>query len=265
MCKKNLNRVILGSVAMLLATGVSAQMHVDALGDVGVGTMSPSTSLHVLRNDGSASILIEETDAVVAARTLFQLVNNGNTKFGVLNNTANVEWAFANPGTGFRLSLQGSGAVEMEILNNGNMIIAGALTQNSDVNVKTAITEVNSTKLLDVLSQLPISQWEYKDAVGEKHIGPMAQDFYAAFGLGATKTGISTIDTAGVALVAIKELIRINQEQSQVITDLTTSHRQLLTAYHIQAEKNEKLDMLEQVVNQLIQSQEGKTVYTSLK
>ena len=175
-------------------------------GNLGIGTNSPHADVHVLGADGDAKILVEELNFTAATRTLFQLKNKGNTKFGVRNTEAGVEWAFANPGTGFRLSRQGSGVVEMEIFNNGNVTIAGSLTENSDVNAKTAITDVNPEKILSLVTELPLSQWEYKDARGETHIGPMAQDFYAAFGLGASETGISTIDTAGVALVAIQAL-----------------------------------------------------------
>jgi len=176
-------------------------------GDVGIGTDSPGATLHAVRTDGSAKILVEEASSTVAPRTLFELRNPGNTKFTVNNTDAGEAWAFANPGTAFRLSRQGSGEVEMEIFNNGNVTIAGDLTQNSDFNVKTAIKDVDPGKILHLVSQLPVSQWEYKDAPGESHIGPMAQDFYAAFGLGGSETGISTIDTAGVALTAIKALV----------------------------------------------------------
>jgi len=185
---------------------------IDAAGRAGMGTAAPVSSLHVQRSDGSAKILVEEASGIDAPRTLFQLKNRGNTKFGLLNTQAGVEWAFANPGTGFRISRQGSGVVEMEVFNNGNVKIAGVLTENSDVNAKTAITEINAGEVLNLIAQLPVNKWEYKDARGEAHIGPMAQDFYAAFGLGSSETGISTIDTAGVALVAIKALADENKK-----------------------------------------------------
>ena len=40
----------------------------------------------------------------------------------------------------------------------------------------------------------------------DRVMGPMAQDFRAAFGLGETELGISTIDADGVALAAIQGL-----------------------------------------------------------
>jgi hypothetical protein len=44
--------------------------------------------------------------------------------------------------------------------------------------------------------------------IGVRHIGPMAQDFAAAFGFGDTDRKISFIDANGVATVAIQALYR---------------------------------------------------------
>ena len=52
---------------------------------------------------------------------------------------------------------------------------------------------------------MPITSWSYKaEKPSIRHIGPMAQDFYKAFGLGLDNTHITTIDEGGVALVAIQ-------------------------------------------------------------
>ncbi len=54
---------------------------------------------------------------------------------------------------------------------------------------------------------MPISTWNYKaqdDSI--RHMGPMAQDFNAAFGLGVSDKLIDTIDPDGVALAAIQGL-----------------------------------------------------------
>jgi hypothetical protein len=42
--------------------------------------------------------------------------------------------------------------------------------------------------------------------MGVRHVGPMAQDFYAAFGTGVDDRHITSIDEDGVALAAIKAL-----------------------------------------------------------
>lgn len=188
----------------------SDSLTISAFGDIGIGTSVPTAPLHVRRSDGSAKILVEET-ATPSARTLFQLKNPGDTSFGVLNTQSGVEWVFTNSDTGLQFSREGSGDVEMEVLNNGNLVVAGGLSIASDVNSKTAFTDIDSQEILNKVAELPVTKWEYKDALGEEHIGPMAQDFHAAFGLGATDTRISTIDADGIALAAIKALIEQNR------------------------------------------------------
>ena len=109
-------------IMLVFSIGVSAQaLYVTPTGDVGVGTDLPISSLEVTRADGTAKVLVNETSNTSSPRTLFQLSNKGNTKFGVLNTDAGVEWSFANPGSAFRVSRQGSGEVEMELFNNGDM------------------------------------------------------------------------------------------------------------------------------------------------
>jgi hypothetical protein len=61
------------------------------------------------------------------------------------------------------------------------------------------------TVLYKVLA-LPLSEWSYRSAPTQRHIGPVAQDFHAAFGLGGDDKSISTVDADGVALAAIQGL-----------------------------------------------------------
>ncbi|MEI6197197.1 MAG: tail fiber domain-containing protein, partial [Verrucomicrobiota bacterium] len=80
-------------------------------------------------------------------------------------------------------------------------------TPSSDRNLKKNFAAVDALAVLAKVSALPIQQWTYKaetDAV--HHVGPMAQDFHAAFGLGANDVTIATVDADGVALAAIQGL-----------------------------------------------------------
>ena len=179
---------------------------------VGIWETSPEAPLHVgSHDDVTAKILVSNDTFLPGARTLFELRNPGNTKFTVNNIQAGEQWSFANPGTGFRLSRQGSGQVELEIKNNGNAVLAGTLTENSDRNSKQDISEINTHMILEKLVNLPISEWSYKDDPNSRHIGPMAQDFYQAFELGHTNKGIATLDSSGVAIAAIQALAAQNQ------------------------------------------------------
>ena len=64
-----------------------------------------------------------------------------------------------------------------------------------------------TTILLEKLIALPVRQWRYtNESAGMKHLGPVAQDFKAAFGLGDDDKTIGTLDADGVALAAIQGL-----------------------------------------------------------
>jgi hypothetical protein len=88
----------------------------------------------------------------------------------------------------------------------------GVWTNSSDRNLKENFEPVDGQDVLDRLARLPISTWNYKTGNPDgRHMGPVAQDFYATFGLGDDDRHIAAMDTSGVALVAIKELYAKNQ------------------------------------------------------
>ena len=75
--------------------------------------------------------------------------------------------------------------------------------------------------VLELVVEIPVSTWNYKEQSDSiRHMGPMAQDFYAAFGLGLGETTIDTIDPDGVALAAIQGLHTLVQEKDAEIADL---------------------------------------------
>jgi hypothetical protein len=85
---------------------------------------------------------------------------------------------------------------------------ATAFTMTSDRNKKEHFTALDRQKVLAKIVALPVTVWNFKsDAPDVKHIGPVAQDFEAAFGLnGADDTHISVVDEGGVALAGIQGL-----------------------------------------------------------
>ncbi len=78
----------------------------------------------------------------------------------------------------------------------------------SDRNAKTGFGSVDPADMLERVRALPISTWNYtSDDPVVRHIGPMAQDFAATFGVGADDRHIHPLDGQGVALAAIQALI----------------------------------------------------------
>lgn len=91
----------------------------------------------------------------------------------------------------------------------------------SDRANKENLEEVQGRKVLERLAALPISTWNYKSQPAEvRHMGPMAQDFRAAFGLGESERRISNVDADGVALAAIQGLYRLLQEKDAELESL---------------------------------------------
>ena len=98
---------------------------------------------------------------------------------------------------------------------------AGAWTTFSDRAGKDSIRQVDSREVLRKLVSLPIATWNWKaQDASIRHMGPMAQDFSAAFGLGETDKGISTVDADGVALAAIQGLHQLMREKDRQIAQL---------------------------------------------
>ena len=98
---------------------------------------------------------------------------------------------------------------------------AGGWTSLSDRNAKEAIRPVDTRKVLAGVVAMPISTWRYNTQDEKyRHMGPMAQDFRAAFGLGETDKGIDDIDAQGVALAAIQGLHAQLQDKEAEIAAL---------------------------------------------
>ena len=90
----------------------------------------------------------------------------------------------------------------------------GQWINKSDRNSKDGFADVNTREILDKVAALPIQTWRYTNETAEvRHLGPVAQDFKAAFGLGTGDKSIGTVDADGVALAAIQGLnLKLEQE-----------------------------------------------------
>lgn len=77
----------------------------------------------------------------------------------------------------------------------------------SDRAMKTDFAAIDPADVLRRVVALPITSWRYrKDAPQVRHLGPMAQDFHAAFGLWDSDTMIFPLDASGVSMAAIQAL-----------------------------------------------------------
>ena len=183
------------------------QFLLRAGGGVGIGTTRPQAQLHV-----AGDALIGGTNFSAAGHTARLILGDenhtlssaygGGLRFGVwpYPEALVVQDSSANVGIGTNAPVE-----RLQVV--GNILASGTITPNSDRHAKTDLREVDASSVLERVAVLPIRQWRFKtEAAGVKHVGPMGQDFRAAFGLGNTETAIATVDADGVALAAIQGL-----------------------------------------------------------
>jgi hypothetical protein len=97
-------------------------------------------------------------------------------------------------------------------------VIAGGLTANgvfypSSRALKEDFRAVDGREVLARLAAMPVSEWSYRSDPASRHIGPMAEDFRSAFGLGTAEAGLNVGDVAGVTIAATQGLWAELQEQ----------------------------------------------------
>jgi len=98
---------------------------------------------------------------------------------------------------------------------------SGTWVSHSDRNIKENFAAVDARSILDQVVKLPIRQWNYiAEGANVRHLGPVSQDFHAAFGLGANDHTIAVVDADGVALAAIQALHELVQQKEARIDAL---------------------------------------------
>ena len=102
----------------------------------------------------------------------------------------------------------------------GDTVIAGSVII-SDRNLKEHFAAVDGRDILARMAAVPVQIWNYKNQDSSiRHIGPMAQDFAVAFGVGESDEQISVVDANGVAFAAIQSLYEMIQEKDSQIDAL---------------------------------------------
>jgi hypothetical protein len=116
-------------------------------------------------------------------------------------NTANNEFAArATGGFRFRTNLGGTTGCNLPAGSGVFNCTSSRLTKEN-------FAPVNGEEVLLSLRNLPVSTWNYiSEGTQTRHIGPMAEDFQAAFQLSTDDKTIGVQDLAGVAIAAVKAL-----------------------------------------------------------
>ena len=202
----------------------SNRLTINTDGEVGIGLLDAAATLHIRGSDGATRLLVEEDSTTVESRTLLELENNGGvfldlddtdtaTTWRLGNSLSTLTWIGPN-NNGFLFADSGvfqllpNGVQQFTFLANGDLLIAGTLTQN----VKAAERNLSSESGLEphaVLRDLPklgVQSWSSDSG---RHIGPAGSELAALFGIGDRRS-IAPMDVAAVAVLAAQAL----QEQA---------------------------------------------------
>ena len=83
-------------------------------------------------------------------------------------------------------------------LDVNGTVTATAFKHTSDRNLKENFTGVSSREVLEKVAAMSITRWNFKGDAATPHLGPVAQDFYAAFGLGS-------VPVRGVRVTSVRQ------------------------------------------------------------
>jgi hypothetical protein len=223
-----------GSFQIIDRTLNKPRLYIGTNGNVGVGTTVSVVPL-TIRATGSAIEWLTLTSTNDTAR--WQINEFG----GGLN--------FAQSSvTDGRLFLANNGNAGIGTITPTNKLhVAGgvsatAFVNTSDRNAKENFAPVNACAVLDKVATLPILTWNYKEMRDGRHMGPTAQDFHAAFGLGGSDKTITTVDPDGVALAAIQGL------NEKVETKARVSEHKIRALEAENADLRRRLEALEEAI-----------------
>lgn len=132
-----------------------------------------------------------------------------------------------------QIVMRGAGGIKMftsQQLTSGVELAAGGSSWSvvSDRNRKENFAELDGEEVLTRLREVPVSSWNYltqEEVI--RHVGPMAQDFYKAFGLGESDLMINTIDIDGINMAGVKALDVRTAAQAQRIATLESEVAEL--------------------------------------
>jgi hypothetical protein len=167
-------------------------------------------------------------------------------------NNAIATFAFAvNPYGEFTVNKIGSGGQEFSVntrldAQGPTMKIQGSVqgTQfiaNSSRTAKTDFQPIDGKEVLARMAEVPVMSWRFKTEVEDaRHVGPVAEDFQAAFQLGDGRT-ISTMDAGGVTMAAVQGLYALLQEREKDLRELRTEMDREIAALRREVAKLESV------------------------
>jgi hypothetical protein len=227
--------------------------HSDAANDPGPG----GTRLMALSAGGDLALQHNLRFDTGSLRQMVDLWNGEHamgvqawaTYFRTIGGAANGAFVWYKGGVHNDVQYDPGGGVELMRLNGGGLTVRGVFVSSSDRNAKEHFQPVNTREVLEKVAALPMTRWNFKEDASHEHLGPMAQDFHAAFGLGIDDKHIATVDADGVALAAIQGLNEKLEEKEARIRELENDRSILKQQQAEISELKQRLEKLEQLLH----------------
>ncbi|MBP7779087.1 MAG: tail fiber domain-containing protein [Acidobacteria bacterium] len=208
-----------GTESMAIGKDTSATAE-SAFAGGGVGTTASG-----IRSLAFGENVLAAGSGSVALGTRAGVSANGSFAFG--DRSSQTVFTVTQPN---QFKVRAAGGVEFfsnPEANIGVRLVAGGVqwTSLSDVNAKHRFRDLDGEDVLTKFAAMPVREWSYKaqeDAI--RHIGPTAQDFHAAFGLGEEPLRIGTLDADGVALAGVKAVEARTRRLSERLAALETEN-----------------------------------------
>src|SRR5215813_840300 len=219
---------------------------VQALGNNTTGFNNTATGLQALFSNTTGSsntatgvqALLSNTTgtqntAIGVSALLSNTTGSGNTAIGWLAgvSTGNLTNATA---IGFNATVDASNKIRLG--NTSVTVVEGqvAYTFTSDKIKKENFKPVDGEEVLGKIRGLELTSWNFigHDPKEFRHCGPMAQDFYAAFGHDGvgqigTETTINSGDMAGILMIAVQALEKRTAELKHIQAQLAAMAERL--------------------------------------
>ncbi len=211
---------------------------------------------------GSNALLNNTTGGGNCAYGRFTLSNNtiggNNTAFGNDALTANTIGT-GNTAMGYNAEVSAGNLTNATVIgadatvNASNKIRLGntlvtviegqvAYTFTSDENMKENFRPVVGAEVLKKIGDLDLTSWNYKgqDPQQFRHYGPMAQEFFAAFGkddvgTSGTPTTINSGDQVGILMIAVQALSKDKERLTQTVETMQSQIAELREMIRAQA------------------------------
>jgi hypothetical protein len=136
-------------------------------------------------------------------------------------------------------SVSATGGVRFITGSSSVTYISGGSTGWSTTSTRTAKTNfepVDTEAVVDGVADMDVSTWEYRDdegeGQGERHIGPVAEQFHDIVDVGTSDEHINSINADGVLFAAVQG---INEKLEDRVDEVETENDRL-------RERNEKLE-----------------------